>query len=180
MSDKVEIVKTLLKNYRNFKSDYEQLCSDLLKYQAQLILHEKGKIESMEEVVLGLSLQASVITDIPKSETNKFSSVTENTTINYLYYLCPSPMEIKAIKRTIGEKARVLNHLNNNIRQVERLVAGLNDKEQFIARSIYFGGYNRPQTLHMFNKQFPECLVDDKSTIWKYEQIALKKMAERI
>ena len=137
MGTKYEIVEALLRQYRENLSDYEICYNELCKLQQQLILHEKGRIESKEEIIEGLCNHAPVLSDIPRSITNQFHSATENAVINYRYYLQPSELEINAIIQTIKDKAKLLYNYYEQIKLVDRLFICLSEQEKFIIDNIY-------------------------------------------
>lgn len=162
-------VEDMLKQYRSIVSDLEICCSEFVDLEQQLKLHGANDIETADMVIEGLSMSASVITDMPKSVTNKFSSVTENAAMNYLRYLKASPLEIKAINAMLTEKAEQIHRYNKQIRLIDNILLCLTDTERFVIESVYIRGYNHRQTKELFNKAYPACYVDDKHTIKRYK-----------
>lgn len=180
MSSNREAVELMLRTYRENKSDYEITLNELTKLQKQLILAMQGETETKEEVIEGLCIHAPVLSDIPKSVTNKFSSATENAALNYMYYIQPSELEIKALKQLIIEKTKVLERHMNNILTVENLLICLTDQERFIVEHRFIKGFTRKQTLLLHNEQFTEMSIYDTDSIRRLQKVSLIKMAGRL
>lgn len=177
---KYQNILILLKQYRINKSDYEMALSELSKLQKQLERAETGTIENKDEVIEGLCLDATALSDTPHSNTNMISSSTENTALNYLNYLQPSPLEIKALKRLIQEKEHAIEELFNQFNTVDNMLISLTDRERFVIENIYIRGFSHIQTIFMHNKAFEHCAVDTRDTIVKIKLNALEKMSNRI
>ena len=134
---KYQNILILLKQYRINKSDYEMALSELSKLQKQLQKAEAGTIENKEEVIEGMCIQAPALSDMPHSNTNRISSSTENTALNYLNYLQPSPLEIRALKQLIQEKEHAIEELFNQFNTVDNMLIALTDRERFVIENIY-------------------------------------------
>jgi hypothetical protein len=180
MGSRFENIEVLLRQYRENKSDYEICLKELMRLEQQLILHEKGKVESKDEIIEGLCNHAPILSAIPKSITNKFSSMTEDAVMNYRYYLQPSLLEITAINETIKQKSRLLMQYHQQIELVEDLLSALNDQERFIVETIYIKGFNQRQSMQMFNAELPQCFIQNKETFIHKKFKALAKMMKRL
>lgn len=154
--------------------------SELSKLKKQLQRAETGTIENKDEVIEGMCIQAPALSDSPRSSTNRISSSTENTALNYMNYLQPSPLEIRALKQLIQEKEHAIEELHSQINTVDNMLISLTDRERFIVENIYIRGFSHIQTIFMHNKAFEHCAVDSRDTIVKIKLNALQKMFNRI
>lgn len=180
-TEKFQELEILLKKYRENTSDYHIALESFKNLENQLVLHKKpSSLENTEEVIQGLAIGAVALSDMPKSITNKINSPTESVAMNYLYYLQPSELEIKAIKATLAEKARTLHQLNHEITLVDNLLISLTDKESFIIKNIYFKGFTATQVMWMFNNEFHHCMLTSIKSIFRMKYQALEKMLKRL
>lgn len=181
--DKIEAVKALLNNYRSNKALYEKMLSEMMKYEVQLMYHRTGKIESREEIIEALCLQASTISDMPHSVTNNFNSITENASIgklNYLYYLTPSPLEIKALEDLINEKKPIYEKAFENVQLVENLMMHLSEQQRFIIDTVYVRGYTISEAMLLHRDKFPAFGTHVWETFKFWIKVAIKKMSQHI
>ena len=176
VGSKYETVEILLRQYRENLACFGICYNELIKHQQQLRLHEIGKIESKDEIIEGLCNHAPVLSKIPKSITNKFSSATEDAVFNYRYYLQPSELEINAIKQIIKEKSKLVDIYSTQINLVDYLFEGLSDLEKFILETIYIKGYNQRQAMQMLNTELPHCFISEKKTFVVKKLEALEKI----
>lgn len=180
MDKKYEELEVLFRKYRENVSDYAFVLESVKKLEKQLHLHESGNIETKDESIEGLSIQSPTLSDIPKSETNKFTSTTESVAINYLHYLQPSVLEIKAIKAIIAEKQTVLEQLADEIKIVDNLLISLTDQERFVIEHLYIKGLTYKQTILNYNKTFEQSSIYWAKTLWYIRKRAFTKMQKRM
>lgn len=176
----IQTVEHILSEYKNFIADYEQALLEILKFSKQKKLNENGKIESDIEIIAGMSLSTPILSSIPKSITNKYSSITENVALNYLQFLEPSSLEIAEIEKKISEQKKILTYSFERINLIEQMFLQLNEQEKFIIENIYINCYSLNKTLSMFNKEYPDFSIETYRAIRIRKFKALKKMTKRI
>lgn len=133
--------------------DIENLLRKHLEKQAQLSFktldkeglekilqyHNQSSEESTNEVIESLSLSSIAISDMPKSQTNKFNSVTENT---MLHYKDEAPeIDIIDIKSKINALKAEIEPLDKDVKRVNTFLSGLSKEEFLVINERYI--YNQ-------------------------------------
>lgn len=179
-SKKLEVATTLLENYRNNMYIYKDTLEKIYVGETQLLKHEKGEIETREEIIERLSLPASTISDMPKSVTNKFNSATENSALNYLYYLTPSYLELNAIKKSIEENRIVLQKAYEAIKTVENIIESLSFRDRNILKYCFYEGCTTHEAMKLHAQNFPEFGTYRYQTFWQWKVEAVKRFASKL
>lgn len=174
----MEIVKIveLLKNHRESKTLLEFAKRDLQEVEEKLRYNNSEFVEDIDECISGLSMQAPCIPEVPKSQTNKFSSVTENVAMNYGDELTHiNEFETIDLKRQQNKLKASIKLYRDNIFAVEKLVENLEDKEQFIIDHFFFRGYSFPEIALLYCERFRINYIATR-TLFINKEFALNKM----
>lgn len=137
MYEKSEI-EQMLKEYLKSKSQLEELESKIEKNKVLLKYNGKRFQESEAETIEGMVLKSPVISDMPKSKTNKKSNPTENIALTYkdkLTYINKAD-KIKLMNENVSynEKAEPLRDL---VGKVDRMIKALNNEQKLIVQTYY-------------------------------------------
>lgn len=161
MYEKSEI-EDMLKKYLKSKSQLEELESKIQKNKVLLKYNGKKFKEPEAETIEGMALSSTVISDMPKSKTNKKSNPTENIALTYkdrLTYINKAD-KLKLMNENVryNEKAEPLRDL---VEKVDRMVKALNNEQKLIIQTYYMyepkwnyvsrtylDVYNEPRTIN--------------------------------
>ena len=155
MSD-IKIVEEILENYRNSINNLKTF-------------KELTKLER-DEVIEGLSLKASTISDVAPSTTNKISSKTENSALNIDRHM----------SYTEEEKAELDNmqkKVDTYKPQVFKMLKDLSPINRTLIISIYIDKKSYNQVICELVKKYPEAWnLTSRQGIQKRKIIVLKQM----
>ncbi len=131
-------IEEMLKAYLLSKSQLEELESKIEKNNI-LLKYDGTEFEETEaETIEGMVLKSPMISDIPKSKTNKKSNPTENVALTYKENLkhTNEADKIKLMNENIryNNKAEPLRDLTE---KVERMLKALNNEQKLIVKSYY-------------------------------------------
>jgi hypothetical protein len=152
--DTIQNLKKLLGNYRQNKAIFEE--KRKIYQSLKEILEEENKkpLDTVEGSIEGLSLASPVCSHIPRSVTNKFSSVVENVFLHYENDTAPNHYNIRKIMGKMAELQKDMLSLIDAITLTENLLNALTDKSRFIIEKIYFEGYTTNETSLLYNEKF--------------------------
>jgi hypothetical protein len=152
--DTIQNLKKLLGNYRQNKAILEE--KRKIYQSLKEILEEENKkpLDTVEESIEGLSLASPVCSHIPRSVTNKFSSVVENVFLHYENDTVPDRYNQKRILEKMAALQKDMISLIDAITLTENLLNALTDKSRFIIEKIYFEGYTNNETSLLYNEKF--------------------------
>lgn len=119
------------------KDMYEFIVDELKAYKMNVAVYESLLIENE------ICVSAQVISDMPRSSTNKFSSVTENMALNHL----PS------------------HKLRLEIMRVENWLRALHDDERYMIESFYINNKT-------YNTIINGWRIDQSIDFWKRKRIS--------
>lgn len=164
---KYEKVEAILKQYKQALEDYNT--------HKELISLEIG-VETKDEIIEGLSINAAVIDDMPKSITNKLNSKTENAATDYLYYLRPSPLELKIIEERNKEEDRLLQRIADFRQSVHEMLKNVSKENRFIILALYIHKLSINKTIEKLRKLFPESNIYSQHGLWNRKNIILAEL----
>lgn len=137
MYEKCEI-EDMLKKYLKSKSQLEELESKIEKNKVLLKYDGKKYKESESEVISGMTLKSPVLSDMPKSKTNKKSNPTENIALTYkekqIYTNKADKIKLMNENVVYEEKAEPLREL---VGKVDRMIKALNNEQKLIIETYY-------------------------------------------
>lgn len=137
MYEKCEI-EDMLKKYLKSKSQLEELESKIEKNKVLLKYDGKKYKESEAEVISGMTLKSPVLSDMPKSKTNKKSNPTENIALTYkekqIYTNKADKIKLMNENVVYEEKAEPLREL---VGKVDRMIKALNNEQKLIIETYY-------------------------------------------
>lgn len=173
------MIEKMLNEYREKKA---LLCfkeRDIEALKQQLEYNNQVYIESDYEAIEGMSMTAAILSDIPKSVTNKFSSVTEETAIGTnrygieKYHTNDFDYEILSIKLKIARLEEEAKPYREIVETVDIAMKVLDAKEKFVIIRKYLRGYTIPEIVTHFAKNYG---YGSKNTIERIIEAAILKM----
>ena len=162
----------LLRTYLEKKAELAFRTLDIEEIEQRIAYHNLVYVETLNECLEGEVMKAPVLSDIPKSVTNKFSSSTENTALNY-NTVYENKVDVLQLKIDKANMERQIAPLRREVETVERLLISLNDKEKFVVEMRYIRDYSNNETVMRFASKFG---YGSKGTIENIEKEALAKM----
>lgn len=184
MSKKLDI-NELLEKYLENKSKLATAEATIKGLEDMLQCDEQIRNETEMDAIEGDCMPAPVLSDIPKSETNKFHSATENTALNYknkawyavdneIYYLeIIDNNERKKIQLDILKQKKDKIPYETIVNQVDALMLCLNDKEKYVIDLHCIRQYTIPETVQRFASEFG---YGSQTNVKELKQKALSKM----
>lgn len=171
-------IQDLLKNYRENRAKVNFIILENEGWET-LLKQDLQPIDTDEkEVIEEQCLSASVITDTPRSITNKFNSKTENAALNYREYLNRKPLTKPEIRDVIKKNKEKITVLEMDVKLVDTVfLPCLDVKEEFIIRSLYFEGYSWHEITARFAEKFD---AREEPTLKDMRKYALQKMGDII
>lgn len=137
MYEKCEI-EEMLKNYLKSKSQLKELESRIEKNKVLLKYDGTKYKESEAEVIRGMALKSPVISDMPKSQTNKKSNPTEDIALSYkdkqIYKNKADKIKLMSDNAVYEEKAKPLRDL---VEKVNTMIESLNNEQKLIIETYY-------------------------------------------
>lgn len=139
MYEKADI-EVMLKKYLKSKSQLEEL-EDKIEKNKILIKFGGTKYEedTEAETIEAMALKSPIISDIPKSKTNKISNQTQDIAFNYKknnkYINKVDKIQLKNENIRYNEKAEPLRDL---VGKVNRMLNSLNNEQKIIIQNYYF------------------------------------------
>lgn len=178
-------IKQMLESYLENQAKVLTGKADIQELEKMLQYDEVIRSEAVNDAIEGECMPAPALSHIPRSETNKFHSSTEDAAINYkdrvwytsgneVYYLeLLGQDERKRIHLEILQIKKDILPNETHTSRVEALLSSLNDKEHFVITLRCIRGYNISEVIHRFANQFG---YGSKGTIENIEKEALEKM----
>lgn len=133
-----EDVETMLKEHRDNVSKLKELGLKRDEYQERLNYAGTVYEDSKEEVIEGMQLSGQVISDIPRSNTNKISNTTYNTVVNYnkeIFHV--NKEDRKSLENKIEKCDKEIERLRKVIARVENIIEPLSKEEKFVIEAFY-------------------------------------------
>ena len=131
-------IETRLKTY---KSDLSKL---------HLIECSMKELESEIQVIEPSYISAIAYSDVPKSATNKFSSIVENTALENER----NKAELDRLKADLWQLARDRIIIQCRVEYVQALLEGLTAEERFVIELFYFDGLTWPAVAEKYRKEY--------------------------
>ena len=176
MKETIAEIKTMLSNYRPNKSLVKEKKKQLECLEAMLDYNNKKPNITEREAIEGACLNASRLSHIPRSITNKFHSVTESVALMYQEELKPNRFDKNKILTEISRIKFEMDKLSDEITLIDNLIKALSDKQRFIVKTKYIEGYTTKETNILYNEKF---IFDLEETgLLKSKAKALQEMAE--
>lgn len=148
---------------REYKSNLSKL---------RLIECEETRLQNELQLVEPSYISGTAYSDMPKSQTNKFSSITENGAIE-LEQAKTTKVQLKTDLTLLRWDKR---EYQRNVDYVSALLDGLTTEERFVIESFYFDKLTWPMIADRYRKEFG---VYKSIRPLKYKRDdALKKLSE--
>lgn len=148
-------LKHLLESYTKFKSLIKLKSIRIEEIQKQREYANQEYIEADAVAIEGLSLRAPVLSDIPKSVTNKFNSTTENVAIAYNQDKHHrNDFDVTDLKCEEYQLQGDIEQLTRDVAKVDALIASLGDKHKFVICKYYFQKYNYSDIAKQYSETF--------------------------
>lgn len=155
-------IEEMLKKYLKANSQLEELESKIEKNNILIKFDGKKYKESEAEVIEEMALKSPIISDTPKSKTNKKSNPTETIALiykeNLTYINKADKIRLKNENALYSKKAEPLRDL---VGKVSRMIKALNNEQKLIIESYYMyeqkwnyvsrtyiDVYNEPKTIN--------------------------------
>jgi hypothetical protein len=158
------ILKEKEKIYENYKKMYEE--------------EVKAPVYSVDETIEGMVIGSSILSDMPRSRTNAFRSITENVALNYMDEIGPNQTTLNKILKAMADVQKEIKKLKDDISLTDNLLSALTDKEQFIIKQTLIHGYTNREASNYYNEHFQIPLYERNFRKVKME--AVKEMFEII
>lgn len=139
-----------------------------------LIECEMKRIESEIQVLEPSYISAFQYTFTPKSTTNKFHSIVENTVLENE----KSKAEVDRLKAELWELAKERLYLQIKVEYVQALLEGLTAEEKFIIERYYFDGLQWYMVAEKYRQEYGEYKTAKTMKRKGYE--ALRKMERNL
>lgn len=137
MYEKIEI-EDMLRNYLKSKSQLEELENKIEKNNVLLKYDGEKYEESEAETIERMALNSPIISDMPKSKTNKTSNKTENIALTYkekqIYKNKVDKIKLMNENASYNEKSEPLRDL---VGKVDRMLRALNNEQKLIIKTYY-------------------------------------------
>lgn len=169
------MLEEMLKKYLEKKSELAFRKIDIEEIEQRISYHNLVYVEAVNECIEGEALPAPTLSHIPRSETNKFHSKTENVAENY-DPVHMNKVDILQLRIDKANMERQIEPLRREVETVERLLIALNDKERYVIEMYYFRQYRINEIVNMFAAKFG---YGSKTNVWNTKEEAYAKM-ERI
>lgn len=131
-------VENMLKTYLISKSQLEELENKIEKNNILLKFEETKFEQSEADAIEEMSLNATIISDIPKSQTNKINRTTEDIALSYRekqkYINKIDKIKLKNENIRFNEKAETLREV---VEKVDRMLKALNNEQRLIIETYY-------------------------------------------
>lgn len=150
---------------REYKSNLSKL---------HLIECEMQRIENDIQVLDPSYISAVSYSDTPKSQTNKFNSIVENTVIE----LEKNQEEVDRLKAELWQLAKDRIILKIKTEYVEALLEGLTEEERVIIQLFFFKGFTWRIVADRYRREFGNYI--NISTLKKKKRAALNKMEKNL
>jgi hypothetical protein len=176
MDTSLQNIKNLLNTYRENKAILEEKKKAYESFKKLLQYGNKKPNFTVDECIEGMSLPSPTLSHIPRSVTNKFSSVVENVFLNYQEEMKPNRFNNQKILQSMADITVDIESLIDSITLTDNLVNALTDKNRYIIEHTYIYGYTNKETNIFYNQKFPYPLQE---RAFKQSKInAIKDMAE--
>jgi DNA-directed RNA polymerase specialized sigma subunit len=178
-------IEKLFETYLDKKSIVSTRQQDIKALEKVLEYDEIIKTETRDEAIAGDALQTNVLSQTPRSETNKFHSKTENTALNYknnawfmigeeVYYReSLSREERKRIVCDIIEIKRDILPLETEVNKIDAAMQVLEEKEHYVTELYYIKGYTIEDIRQVFIEKYK---YGSRNTIKDIKESAVTKM----
>lgn len=133
-----EDLEVMLRNHLKNEAKLTEIKLKQEEYEERLEYAGTVYQDSKDDVIEGMQLSGQVISDIPRSNTNKISNTVYNTVVGYNKEINHINNEDRAylenkIKQCIEEKEK----LDKAIVRVNNMLMQLSNEEEFIIKSYY-------------------------------------------
>lgn len=133
-----EDLETMLRNHLKNEAKLTEIKLKQEEYEERLQYAGTVYQDSKDDVIEGMQLPAQVISDIPKSNTNKISDTTYNTAVGYSKEINHINKEDRAyLESKIEQCKKERDILNKAIVRVNNMLQQLSNEEEFIIKSYY-------------------------------------------
>lgn len=133
-----EDLETMLRNHLKNEAKLTEIKLKQEEYEERLEYAGTVYQDSKEDAIEGMQLSGQVISDIPRSNTNKVSDITYNTVAGYsreLNYI--NKEERTYLENKIEQCKQEIEKLNKVIVRVNNMLQQLSNEEEFIIKLYY-------------------------------------------
>ena len=147
-------IEEKLKEHLQNKALLEKYKLDIEALNEVLRLHDTISTEKDSEVIEGMQLSASTISDMPRNY-GETSSKTERTAMQYLEECCYiNECDTQEIKLQIHYIERKVFVLRQKVERVENAIKSLGDKEKYCITRRYLDSYSINEVIKQFAVNF--------------------------
>lgn len=132
------------------------------------------RIENEIQTLEPSYISAVQYSDMPKSHTNKFSSVVENTVLE----IETNQERIQKLKETLWGKVSEREEYRIKVDEVNALLEGLTEEERFIIEKYYFDGLSWPIVAEKYRKEYG--MYKTPKTMKEKKREAIEKMRRNV
>lgn len=133
-----EDLEIMLRNHLKNEAKLTEIKLKQEEYEERLQYAGTVYQESKDEAIEGMQLPAQVISDIPKSNTNKISDTTYNTVVGYNKETNYINKEDRVyLESKIEQCKKERGNLDKAIVRVNNMLQQLSNEEEFIIKSYY-------------------------------------------
>jgi hypothetical protein len=152
---KRQALEKRLFEHRKNKSTIKLLEAKLQQLDLQLYYDRQRSGETKEECLEGMSIKAHVVTGMPFSETNKFSSIVENVALSEKREETINKFDKDIILQEVNSIINVLVGLKRRVEEIDNLLECLGDKHRFIIEKYYIAKIeNNYEVAIIFSREF--------------------------
>jgi DNA-directed RNA polymerase sigma subunit (sigma70/sigma32) len=169
------LIRDMFKDYRKLMVDTQLKVMKLERLRTQLKYANHGCRFTAEETIEGMTLKAQVITDMPRSVTNSYHSVTEDVALTYDQEMHSKNKVNKDLKYDIYHLEDIIEKQEQQLEVVDALIRSLNYKEQYTINCRYLQGMDEPETTKSFALKFG---YGSRATTIRIEENSMNKMQE--
>lgn len=123
--------------HRKNKANIKILESKLQQLDLQLYYHNIPSGETYDECVAGMAIKANILSHMPHSVTNKFTSIVENVVINMNKTELKSKFNMDCIIEEITCIIKAISILHQRVDEIDMLIDCLGDKHKYVVEKYY-------------------------------------------
>lgn len=175
MKEDIAFIKSLLYAYRQNKSELNEMIKAKESLEEQIKYYRQETHDTKDDFIEACGLKASVLSHIPRSITNKFSSITENIALNYQDQMKHKPYDLTPLAQAWIEIKQRINALNDDLQLSDNLIETLDARKKFVIRHKYILGHTMAEVTILHNETFP--IPKEKRSIEDLKSMAEREMA---
>jgi hypothetical protein len=147
-------IEKLLRSYLEKKSRMRFIELDIEGLQNMLAYQGKESGESKDKAIEGLSLHASVISDMPGGGNKEYQSSTERVALT-IDNRQDNHFDTDAVYSKINTLQREYKDIEVDVRKADIFLDSLTEKERFIAEKFYIHRWTWEEVTQYYNQKMP-------------------------